>query len=109
MCKVIFFICCRSREQQHYFNTPYQLSSHGARSTSDNSSQTQQFLSDSPENAECKSFDVQEGDLILLATDGLFDNLSDEAIEKEIQNLTVVGCIMHVYTVHTIFCGGSIG
>lgn len=58
----------RSEEQQHYFNTPFQLSlpppGHG-----DN------VLSDSPESADSLSFPVLNGDVILVATDGVFDNV----------------------------------
>lgn len=58
----------RSEEQQHYFNTPFQLSlpppGHG-----DN------VLSDRPESADQLSFPVLDGDVILVATDGVFDNV----------------------------------
>jgi protein phosphatase PTC7 len=58
----------RSEEQQHYFNTPFQLSlpppGHG-----DN------VLSDSPESADAYSFPVKDGDVVLVATDGVFDNV----------------------------------
>lgn len=58
----------RSEEQQHYFNTPFQLSlpppGHG-----------HNVLSDSPESADTLSFPVKEGDVILVATDGVFDNV----------------------------------
>ncbi|MFT7796816.1 protein phosphatase PTC7 homolog [Arapaima gigas] len=70
----------RSDEQQHYFNTPFQLSivPPGAEGA---------VLSDSPEAAESSSFDVQLGDIILTATDGLFDNMSDHMILQELQKL----------------------
>lgn len=58
----------RSEEQQHYFNTPFQLSfpppGHG-----------NNVLSDSPESADTFSFPVKNGDVILVATDGVFDNV----------------------------------
>lgn len=58
----------RSEEQQHYFNTPFQLSvpppGHGGN-----------VLSDSPESADTLSFPVKDGDVILVATDGVFDNV----------------------------------
>lgn len=34
----------------------------------------------SPEMAESSSFDVEEGDIILLGTDGLFDNMNEDMI-----------------------------
>lgn len=56
----------QSEEQTHYFNTPYQLSSPFHNSD---------VLSDRPESADEISFPVQTGDVILVATDGVFDNL----------------------------------
>jgi len=43
----------------------------------------------SPESAETTSFTVQEGDVILLGTDGLFDNMKDDMIVKHILRLQV--------------------
>ncbi|MED6292848.1 Protein phosphatase PTC7 [Characodon lateralis] len=70
----------RSDEQQHYFNTPFQLSiaPPGAEGA---------VLSDSPESADSSSFDVQLGDIILTATDGLFDNMPDYMILQELKKL----------------------
>jgi len=70
----------RSQEQQHYFNTPFQL----AVAPSDLQGMV---LSDSPDLAETTSFTVQEGDIIILGTDGLFDNMKDEMIIKHINRL----------------------
>lgn len=69
----------RSEEQCHYFNTPFQLSLPP--------NEGRHFLSDSPESAETASFVVRDGDIILVATDGLFDNLSTDLIEKELQQM----------------------
>lgn len=55
----------KSEEQQHVFNMPYQL---GYQS------------SDTPDSAECHSIKVQEGDIVLLCTDGLLDNLEEDTI-----------------------------
>lgn len=63
----------RSEEQQHYFNTPFQLS------VAPNSLQGV-VLSDSPEAAQASSFDVEKGDILLVGTDGLFDNMNEETI-----------------------------
>ncbi|XP_034060956.1 LOW QUALITY PROTEIN: protein phosphatase PTC7 homolog [Gymnodraco acuticeps] len=70
----------RSDEQQHYFNTPFQLSiaPPGAEGA---------VLSDSPEAADSSSFDVQLGDIILTASDGLFDNMPDYMILQELKKL----------------------
>jgi len=55
----------RSREQQHYFNCPYQIGS---------------GCDDTPDDASIEEFEVRAGDILLLATDGVFDNLFDEKI-----------------------------
>lgn len=41
----------------------------------------------SPELAETTSFTVQEGDILLVATDGLFDNMPTHLIESELSAL----------------------
>lgn len=55
----------RTKEQQHFFNCPYQLSSDGE--------DTMQM----GENVQSK---VRDGDWVILATDGLFDNVADKDI-----------------------------
>ncbi len=56
-----------STEQTHYFNCPFQLGT-GSR--------------DSPTDGETMSARVEAGDLIILATDGLIDNLSESDIAR---------------------------
>lgn len=41
----------------------------------------------SPDVADSSSFDVQLGDIILTATDGLFDNMPDYMILQELKKL----------------------
>jgi serine/threonine protein phosphatase PrpC len=65
--KVIF----RSKEQQHYFNCPFQL---GTQSK------------DTPYDAFVDRLDVQAGDWLVLGTDGLFDNVFDAEIVDCIRN-----------------------
>ncbi|XP_004534989.1 protein phosphatase PTC7 homolog [Ceratitis capitata] len=74
----------KSEEQQHYFNTPFQLSlpppGHG-----------HNVLSDSPDSADTLSFAVKEGDVILVATDGVFDNVPERLlldVLKECEGVT---------------------
>jgi len=55
----------RTREQVHYFNCPLQMGTDAG---------------DFPCDADSYEFAVQENDLILLATDGVFDNLFDDDI-----------------------------
>lgn len=45
------------------------------------------LVSHSPEAADSSSFDVQLGDIILTATDGLFDNMPDYMILQELKKL----------------------
>ncbi|KAG7169254.1 phosphatase PTC7-like, partial [Homarus americanus] len=66
----------RSQEQQHYFNTPFQLSLPPPGTNA-------QVLSDRPESADTLEFLVKEGDMLIVATDGVFDNLPDSMIIKE--------------------------
>lgn len=47
------------------------------------------LVSSSPEVADSSSFDVQLGDIILTATDGLFDNMPDYMILQELKKLKV--------------------
>jgi len=69
----------RSLEQQHSFNFPYQLAivppGYG-------SSQK-----DMPHNSDIYEFDVEDGDIIALASDGVLDNVYDSVMAKEIENL----------------------
>lgn len=70
----------RSEEQQHYFNSPFQLAIHPTIKDS-------RLIADSPEMASVTSFDVEENDLIVIATDGVWDNLPDSTILEETKNL----------------------
>lgn len=66
----------RSQEQQHYFNTPFQLSLPPTELQSE-------VLSDRPEAADQYEFSVEDGDVILMATDGIFDNVPDTVLVEE--------------------------
>lgn len=70
----------RSEEQQHYFNTPFQLSLPPPGYQAD-------VLSDRPDTAQTDTFPVEDGDVILLATDGVFDNLPQTLLVKELQKI----------------------
>lgn len=72
----------RSQEQQHYFNSPFQLAIHPTIKDS-------RLIADSPDMASVTSFDVEENDLIVIATDGVWDNLPDSTILDETKNLIV--------------------
>jgi len=70
----------RSHEQQHYFNTPFQLSLPPTELQSE-------VLADRPESADQYEFSVEDGDVILLATDGLFDNVPDRLLIAEMSDV----------------------
>ena len=57
--------------QQHSFNCPYQA---GSRLLHPNS--------DCANSADCYEIVLVEGDMIVMATDGIFDNLWDKELEK---------------------------
>lgn len=68
----------RSEEQQHAFNFPYQLG----------------ILSkDQPKDAQSFTVQVEKGDIIIMATDGLYDNLFDkdilDIVRKHVQAHTI--------------------
>lgn len=73
----------RTEEQQHSFNFPVQLGTGS---------------SDSPSDAQRFSVTVEKGDIVILASDGLFDNLYDEDI---------LDIVRHHVSAHTITAGKS--
>jgi len=70
----------RSQEQQHYFNTPFQLSLPPTELQSE-------VLADRPDAADQYAFSVEDGDVILLATDGIFDNVPDRLLVEEMDKV----------------------
>jgi protein phosphatase PTC7 len=67
-----------SQPQQHYFNCPLQLGGGSA---------------DAPSDGDAYSAAVQPGDLVLLATDGLFDNLFDDEIASLVDEVRLAARI----------------
>jgi len=61
----------RSPQQEHSFGHPYQLGHHDA--------------ADEPEDAMLTTMPVYPGDIIVIGSDGLFDNLHDEEIVELVQ------------------------
>ena len=47
------------------------------------------YLFHSPESANSDSINVEEGDLIIVGTDGLFDNMNEETLLSSISILQV--------------------
>jgi protein phosphatase PTC7 len=68
-------IIYKSVEQQLYFNCPKQLSV-----IPPNTPNAMNFVQNSPKEADKEQFDVFDGDLVIAATDGLFDNLYNHDI-----------------------------
>ncbi|PLW28249.1 hypothetical protein PCANC_02545 [Puccinia coronata f. sp. avenae] len=64
----------RTKAQTHYFNCPYQLTKFPA------GYPTQNFVTDTPEMADSGKVALKDGDLVLLFTDGVGDNLWTEEI-----------------------------
>lgn len=66
-----------SPSQQHFFNCPFQLTI-----VPESYPNQKLYFKDKPSDAQQTSHQLQDGDVILLATDGFFDNVfADEAVE----------------------------
>ena len=84
----------RSIEQQHTFNCPFQLACYpnakeyetlmkkGFGSFIALLRRSDLEVQDLPKDAHTESFPLQSGDIVILATDGLFDNLFDSDIQR---------------------------
>lgn len=72
-------IVSKSREQVHYFNAPFQLTlpPEGY----------QGFIGDKADMADKDEMAVKKGDIILLATDGVWDNLSEQQVLDQLKAL----------------------
>ena len=82
----------KSEEQQHYFNTPFQLSLPPPGYQAN-------VLSDQPDSAITNNFPVEDGDVILVATDGVFDNLPQSLLIKELCKVQGERCATRLQTV----------
>ena len=60
----------KSTEQQHFFNAPFQIGLNDGKPA------------DSPLDADTSSFVVRSGDVVIVGTDGLFDNLFEADVLK---------------------------
>mmetsp|Transcript_22365 Transcript_22365/g.24886 ORF Transcript_22365/g.24886 Transcript_22365/m.24886 type:complete len:184 (+) Transcript_22365:100-651(+) len=68
-----FKIVYKSEEQQHSFNAPYQLTRMPRGFAKKH--RIAGYYHDHPDDAEVYSCQIIKGDIVILATDGLFDNL----------------------------------
>ena len=73
-----------SDPQQHSFNMPFQLSAPPPENqgSSGGNSSSGGYLGDLPEAADLYEVEARSGDLLLLATDGVLDNLWSGDIER---------------------------
>ena len=67
----------RSPQQEHSFGHPYQLGHHAA--------------ADAPEDAMLTTMPIYPGDVLVLGSDGLFDNLTEEEIVRIVEDGLFVG------------------
>jgi serine/threonine protein phosphatase PrpC len=87
------FVGC-TREQQHSFNCPYQLAcmpteadfprllAEGKSALVTAVKRSRHVRQDVPEDADGYALNLEEGDLLVLGTDGLFDNLHQHEIQE---------------------------
>jgi len=68
-------VCLETKEQQHYFNCPYQLVCVPPRRSGGSAMSSQ---GDLPASSDKYATDVRPGDVLILATDGFFDNVWKE-------------------------------
>jgi hypothetical protein len=59
------------QQQQHSFNCPFQLASHELRPEAD-----------APEDADLYEVELMPGDILVVGSDGLFDNMWDDQLES---------------------------
>ncbi|CDW86953.1 UNKNOWN [Stylonychia lemnae] len=97
------YILLKSKEQQHSFNTPFQLTrlpqhkeveqlkSQNKQKELENlkkAMKERKFCEDSPDDSDNYQLRVREGDLLILGTDGVFDNLFEEEILTIVKEFT---------------------
>ncbi|RMY70326.1 hypothetical protein D0863_05859 [Hortaea werneckii] len=74
-------VAARSEAQTHAFNTPYQLSKIPPRMQAQHAIfGGSKQLSETPKDADVEHHQVRHGDIVLFATDGVWDNLSAQDI-----------------------------
>lgn len=66
----------RSESQTHAFNTPYQMSKVPAKLQAQYKIFGSTYFSETPADADVSTHQLKHGDIVLFATDGVWDNLS---------------------------------
>lgn len=79
-----------STPQTHGFNTPYQLSVIPPRMRQQASVFGGGYLEDFPRDAAVTNLQMQHGDVLMLATDGVFDNLNNQDLLKIVSSRMLV-------------------
>lgn len=79
-----------STPQTHGFNTPYQLSLIPPKMRAQASIFGGAYLEDFPRDASVTNVQVQHGDVLILATDGVFDNLNNQDILKLVSSRMIL-------------------
>ena len=69
------YIHYESKEQQHSFNFPFQVGTNG----------------DDPIKGDTNAHNVQHGDILIVGSDGLWDNMYRQKILEMVQELTKGG------------------
>jgi protein phosphatase PTC7 len=108
----------RSQEQTHYFNSPFQMAilpnvrasflveqnydeiiqeQNNNNNNNNQNIDTSSLINDSPDMASVSSFDLREGDFIVIATDGLWDNLNENALLIEISKIKVSFILVKIF------------
>lgn len=78
-----------SEPQTHAFNTPYQLSIIPKKMLAQSRAFGGQQLCDLPRDAHVSTHDVRHGDVLVFASDGVWDNLSGQDILRIVSRLMV--------------------
>lgn len=78
-----------SQPQTHAFNTPYQLSIIPQKMMAKNAAFGGEMLHDLPKDASVTKHSLRHGDVLVFATDGVWDNLSSQDILRIVSRLMV--------------------
>ncbi|KAI9787381.1 MAG: hypothetical protein M1816_007514 [Peltula sp. TS41687] len=82
-------ILYQSKPQTHAFNTPYQLSLMSPAMLARSRLFGRGYLKDMPKDADITNHDLEHGDVLLFATDGVWDNLSRQQLSTTIGHFMV--------------------
>ena len=84
--RITYELTYRSSPQQHSFNCPFQIGTNG----------------DDPKHAVVNSHQVEKGDIIVVASDGLFDNLEPAQVKAILDQNCLRGPIDPVQTARQV-------